>query len=102
MIISKKEDKINLAFINDLEDADIIDRFSVFIKNIGPDGRSKIDSFYKDTKERLYFFFKEVYERVSEEYHQITIEEYLLKNSKEFDNEEVKKYVRKMNIRKRY
>lgn len=95
MLISKEKDKIALTFINDLENAGFINRFYVFIKNIGVDGRSKIDRQYKDTKERLYFFYQETYARFKEEYHQITIEEYLLKHSKTIENEEHKMYVKK-------
>lgn len=95
ILISKLKDKINLTFINGLEKTDAINKFYIFIKNIGPDGRSKIDCSYKDTKERLYLFFQEAYTQFNEEVHQITIEEYLLKNSKKFGNEEYKKYVRK-------
>ena len=69
---------IGIDFINELEEDDSFDKFSVFIKNIGFDLRSKIDCGDKDTKERLYMFFNEVYNLFSEEYHQMTIEEYLL------------------------
>ena len=97
MLISKLKDKINMTFINDLESPSgiVVNKFYVFIKNIGPDPRSKIDCFYKDTKKRLHLFFQEVYARCSEEYHQITIEEYLLKHSKIFEHEEHKKYIKK-------
>ena len=84
MMITKEEDNIVITFANNLESNSTINRFYVFIKNIGPDARSKIDCFYKDTKERLDSFFKEIYELVTEEYHQITIEEYLLKKSKSY------------------
>ena len=53
-----------------------MDKFHVFIKNIGPDPRSKIDLNYKDTKKRLSIFFNEVIDILTEEYHQITLEEY--------------------------
>ena len=91
--IFKKEDKIYLRFIDLYEDYGF-DKFSVFIKNTGFDLRSKIDSEGKDTKERLYYFFKEVREWFTEDYHQITLEEYNLENYP--DNiEELKKYVKR-------
>lgn len=81
MRIHREEDKIYMDFIDNITDplhATWMDKFNVFIKNISPDGRSKIDCQYKDTKERLWYFFNEVFE----DYHQITIEEILLRNNK--------------------
>ena len=73
MIFNKDNNKIKLTFINTLEDD-------------------------KTFKERLYYFFKEVLERINEEYHQITLEEYLVYKYQTIDNDELKKYVRKRNI----
>ena len=84
---------INIDFINNLENDKSFSRFYVFIKNIVFDLRSKIDCLELDTKERLYFFFKEIHELFKEEYHQITIEEYLLDNNL-LTLEESKKYVK--------
>lgn len=70
MLIEAQENKIILNFacnIEDLEDMDILDKFNIFIKNIGPDCRSKIDCFYKDTKIRLYDFYKEVFQEQKEQ-----------------------------------
>ena len=90
-------DNINIDFINELEKDESFDKFHIFIKNIGFDLRSKIDCENLDTKERLYFFFKEIDEYVNEKYHQMTIEEYLLNNSN-LSLEESKKYVKKLHL----
>ncbi len=79
MAIYKKDNDIVLDFISKPEEKDCFEKFHIFIKNIGPDGRSKIDSLNLDTKIRLHRFFKEAEEVLLEEYHQITIEEWILK-----------------------
>ena len=78
MNISKNNTNITLRFINLLDNEYSINKFYIFIKNIVPDGISRIDSLYKDTKERLCLFFEEAYRLIEEESHQITFEEYLL------------------------
>lgn len=95
MRIYTDQDNINIDFINNLEKELELEKFCVFIKNIGFDLRSKIDCLGIDTKERLYFFFQEVYERIIEENHQITIEEYLLDKNL-LTKDESKKYVKKL------
>ncbi|MCI8778594.1 MAG: hypothetical protein HFI87_05540 [Bacilli bacterium] len=78
----KTDDIIILEFINKLDnynDSIKHNKFNVFIKNIGLDCRSKIDCQNKDTKKRLWNFFEESIQNITEEYHQITIEEYDLK-----------------------
>ena len=83
MRIYKKEDKIIIDFINLLEEDNYYsssEKFHVFIKNIATDGRSKIDCQYKDTKERLFTFFDEVYDIFTNDHQQISIEEYLVRN----------------------
>ena len=55
----------------------------IFIKNVGFDLRSKIDCFKLDTKERLYKFFEDARTTLLEDYHQITIDEYLLTRRKD-------------------
>ena len=83
MRIYKKEDKIIIDFINLLEEDNYYsssEKFHVFIKNIVTDGRSKIDCQYKDTKERLFTFFDEVYDIFTNDHQQISIEEYLVRN----------------------
>ena len=97
MRIKLNEKNITIDFINLLNNNDSLEKYNVFIKNIGFDLRSKIDSLNLDTKERLYFFFREVYEFIKEEYHQVTIEEYLNSNNL-LTKEEVKKYVKKVRI----
>ena len=95
MKIFFSSDYIGIDFIYNFdEDPVISDKFSVFVKNIGFDLRSKIDCVEKDTKERLYFFFGEVFNLFDEEYHQMTIEEYLL-GLDNLDINESKKYVKK-------
>ena len=94
MRIYKKDSNIAIDFIYNLDDLHDNRKFYIFIKNISSDGRSKITCLGKDTKERLCFFFKEVYERFEEEYHQTTIDEYLENNNK-LSLDESKKYVKK-------
>lgn len=96
--IYKNEDNINIDFIYELNDKTEINKFYAFIKNIGLDYRSKIDCLNKDTKERLYFFFKELHDRFSEEYHQMEIDEYL-ESINELSLEESKKYVKQFKDR---
>ena len=96
MLVRREEEKIYIDFIDLVED-DIYasERFNVFIKNIGIDGRSKIDQNYKDTKERLLIFFNEVYDIIMNDYHQTTIEEYIIKNSKDTETEKIKQFYKK-------
>jgi len=63
----------------------------VFVKNILYDRRSKVDRKSKDTKSRLNNFFNEVYEDLINEYHQVSIEEYILNNSdkKEYQQKKI-------------
>lgn len=56
-----------------------MDKFRIFIKNIGPDARSKINN-YSD-KIRIIELFRNLEETILEKYHQITLEEYLEKLS---------------------
>ena len=94
-----EEDNIAVEFINELGNNFDIEKFNIFIKNIYFDLRSKIDSLKKDTKERLYFFFDEVFELFREENHQISMEEYLLDNNL-LTKEESKKFVKKWEFNK--
>lgn len=63
----------------------------MFVKNILYDRRSKVDRKSKDTKSRLNNFFNEVYEDLINEYHQVSIEEYILNNSdkKEYQQKKI-------------
>ena len=72
---------IYLDFVNELHNDEYLEMFNVFVKNITYDLRSKIDSYGLDTKDRLNIFFREAIKRINEEYHQITIEEYMLKKT---------------------
>ena len=74
MIIQKEEKTIKIIFVNYLEKPDIIDTFRVFIKNIGPDPRSKIEDY--NMKVRLINFLRDCKSILTEEYHQVTIDEY--------------------------
>ena len=99
MLIRKENNKIFIDFINKLKSTDMLERFHVFIKNIGPDGRSKIDQNYKDTKMRLFIFFFFLYDALINDYHQISIEEYLLKKDVNDDNNKsTVKILKKKNI----
>ena len=81
LLVHRKKDKIYMDFIDELgDDFYTGERFHVFIKNIGFDGRSKIDRDQKDTKERLFAFFSESYNAIVSDYHQISFEEWLLTN----------------------
>lgn len=99
MRIYKDKEKIYLDFINELDKDESFERFHIFIKNIGMDIRSKIDANDKDTKERLFFFYQEVSELFFEEYHQITTEEYLLKELNALPDSEAKKYTKKFDYK---
>ncbi len=88
MLIHKGNDKIYVDFINELDNDNFdINKFRVFIKNIVFDGRSKIDQEQKDTKTRLNAFFNEAHNVLSNDYHQVSFEEWLLRDS---TNDEVK------------
>ena len=80
MTIRRKENfDIEIIFDNRLNFDDFsIEKFHVFIKNVMHDIRSKIDCNKYDTKGRLARFFQDVTSVMTEECHQITIDEYLL------------------------
>ena len=76
LIIKKADDAYKFIFINNLENKRYIDeKFRVFIKNVNSDIRSKITDY--SIKGRIIEFFKELEEILLEDYHQITLEEYL-------------------------
>lgn len=70
--------RINNTIVVTFHDEDIekplFERFTIFIKNIGPDPRSKIDDF--NVKYRLVRFFREAEEILINENHQYTFDEY--------------------------
>ena len=76
--IYKDYDLIKMEFIDKTDS--VFDNVHVFIKNICYDGRSKMDYFGLDTKERLNNFFDEAIDVILEDNHQITLEEYTKKN----------------------
>lgn len=90
---------VYVEFINNLDrENNDLEKFNIFIKNIGADVRSKIDCADKDTKERLFFFFCELADKFYEEdTHQMTIEEYLLDNDL-LTLEDTKVFVKKLKI----
>ena len=82
MIVRKNENNdIELVFRTKMP-KDASDRFSVFIKNVGFDLRSKIDCEGLDTKKRLSTFFEKIQSELTEDYHQINMSEYMLIRSK--------------------
>ena len=89
MVIQREEKIIRIVFINSLKKPDIIETFRVFIKNIGPDPRSKIDDF--NTKIRLIDFLRDCKSILTEEYHQVTLDEYTeVLRQKEIENKQIK------------
>lgn len=71
--LQKDYNRILITFHDEVTDKFSIDRFSVFIKNIGPDPRSKIKDI--NIKYRLIDFFKEAEEILTNEFHQYTLDE---------------------------
>lgn len=69
MIILKENHIIKIVFINKVNNYKMYDKFSVFIKNIGPDARSKINDF--NLKLRLIDFFRDCELRLKE--YQLTL-----------------------------
>jgi len=76
--IRKMDDnKIILEFISKCE-KNTVNKYRVFVKNVNFDLRSKIDIEKKYTKKRLNQFFIEAQEILLNDYHQISIDEYML------------------------
>lgn len=77
MLVRKENYCIKIIFENLLseEEYDMEDKFRIFIKNIGPDARSKIDDY--SFKCRIIDFLRDCKTTLLEEYHQITIDEYI-------------------------
>ena len=73
MVIEDVNNNIKIKFVNNLCGEYDFYRFYVFIKNIVPDPRSKIDD-YK-TKIRIVNFLRDCEKVLLEEYHQITMDE---------------------------
>lgn len=70
MIIKREDKSIKILFINKKDKY-----YGIFIKNIGPDPRSKIEDF--NIKIRLIKFFRDMERVLLEETHQITFDEYI-------------------------
>ena len=79
-IRKNEENNIELEFKSTYP-KEVLEKYMVFIKNIGFDLRSKIDCFGLDTKKRLFEFFEDIVNTLLEEYHQISIDEYVLTRS---------------------
>jgi len=76
LIIKKEENIFKFSFINNNSKKFLNhEKFRVFIKNIGPDPRSKILDFY--IKKRIISFFRESEKILSEDIHQISFDEYI-------------------------
>lgn len=75
MKIEKVETGIKIIFVNTKNERIHHNKFGVFIKNIGPDGRSKIEDI--NIKYRIVDFFRSCAKCLLEEYHQITFREYI-------------------------
>lgn len=87
------EENMKMLFIRRINDFDIelefrsreskkvLEKYTVFIKNIGFDLRSKIDCYSLDTKKRLFEFFENAKNALLDDVHQITIDEYILMRS---------------------
>lgn len=74
MEFKREKNKFIITFHDEDIDKALFERFNVFIKNIGPDGRSKIEDF--NIKYRLVKFFREAKAILINEYHQYTFDEY--------------------------
>ena len=79
--------KIIITFHDEDIEKPLFERFTIFIKNIGPDSRSKIDDF--NIKYRLVKFFREAEEILTNEFHQYSLDECfeLLKQQGIYDGE---------------
>ena len=75
MTIKKEESIIKIIFTNIKQGNFGHNKYGAFVKNIGPDGRSKIENF--EIKKQLVSFFRNCANNLLEENHQISFEEYL-------------------------
>lgn len=85
LVFKRDDKKIKMIFVNNTEEKQLHSEiFGTFIKNIGPDPRSKIRKW--KTKKRIIDFFRDMEKVLKEEYHQITFDEYIetLDQSDEF------------------
>ena len=98
MSIKRVDKKIIIEFIDVKKYADYTKKFQVLIKNVLFDGRSKIDQSYSNTKHRLAAFFNEVYDELTNDYHQMNIEEELIRTSSDEEIDEYKKVFKKTRL----
>lgn len=100
MLIKRGDNKIIILFHDEKKEKLESERFNVFIKNIFPDGRSKIDDF--NIKYRIGKFFEEAKEILLNDNHQYSFDEwyeifkhkgiyhdknpFILKNERKFKN----------------
>lgn len=75
VIFKRENDRIVVRCINKTTQFGSIDKYGFFIKNIAPDGRSKIKD-YAD-KLRIVDFYRDLERTLLEEEHQITFDEYM-------------------------
>lgn len=75
MVIKRFKNCIKIIFINKTQESKSFDKYGIFVKNIGPDPRSKIEDF--NIKIRLIKFFRDMEHVLLEESHQITFDEYI-------------------------
>lgn len=97
MVVSKENCVIKVAFINTLKHGGLIsDTFSVFIKNIGPDPRSKISDFR--TKLRIVGFFRDCEKILTDDCYQMTLDEQIeiLRYNKMKESKDCK--IKKLNL----
>ena len=95
--IYKDHEKIFVDFIDKFDSHTYFsERFYVFIKNILYDGHSKIDQNHKDTNARLSEFFREAHNVLTCSYHQMTIEEWLLRNCTKEKYDHMKRVLKRL------
>lgn len=75
MTINREETTIKICFTNLKNERFLHNKYGAFIKNIGPDGRSKIEDI--KVKYRIVDFFRNCEKVLLEDYHQISFFEYL-------------------------
>ena len=92
ILIRREKDKIYLDFVNKYSEKNKgLEKFYIFIKDILPDGRSRVSQKGKDTKERLPIFFREAFNKLINDYYQIGMEEWILKDKSSDECKELKK-----------
>lgn len=68
VLIKKMEDRIEICFVNDLDNADqmsSMEKFHVFVKNNSRNYKTRIDSEVKSLDDRLSMFFQDAYNALS-------------------------------------